>query len=82
VQGEAYVNVTVTIPKNALAKKYELPCIVTFQTEGGQNVVIGGLLEFEVLALPSTIPEYMTLLFLGVIGSILLVGFFRKRRQP
>jgi hypothetical protein len=79
-QGNATLEVTVNIPFDATAGKYSLPCVVTFQTETGQEVTVGGTLQFEILAAPTTIPQYMTILMLGVIASILFTAMFRRRR--
>ena len=81
VQGESAINVKVSIPSNAAAGNYLIPCMVVFRTEASQDITLGGTLKFEVLGAPSTIPDYMVLVFLSVFAIILLGAMTRSKHK-
>jgi len=81
VQGESAIKVKVSIPSNAEPGNYLIPCLVIFRTEAAQDITLGGTLKFEVLGAPSTIPDYMVLVFLSVFAIILLGAMTRSKQK-
>jgi hypothetical protein len=80
-QGTGQFKVQLSVPNSALPGQYLIPCSVIFHTEGNQIVTLGGTLKFDVVGMPSAIPDYMVLIFLGVIALILLGALTRSKRK-
>lgn len=81
-KGESPIKVKVNIPSNAEPGDYLIPCTIIFRTESSQELTLGGTLKFQVFGAPSTIPDYMVLIFLSVFALILLGAVTRSKQKP
>jgi hypothetical protein len=80
-KGTFQIKVKVTVPSNAEPGDYLIPCTVIFKTESSQKLTLGGTLKFQVFGGPSTMPDYMVIIFLTVIALILLGALTRSKRK-
>lgn len=78
-QGEYLLNVTVIIPSYMALGEHAIPCVVKLQTETNQEFAVTGRFEFEVLPGATPISDWMTFMFLGVIGLICVAALLRRR---
>jgi hypothetical protein len=77
---DASFPIYIRVPADLATGNYTVPCKLVFRTELNTEVTDVGTVEFSVIGQPSSVPEYMTLLFLGVIGCIFAIGLFRRKR--
>jgi hypothetical protein len=80
-QGSGQFKVQVLVPGSTSPGHYLVPCSVVFHTESSQIITLGSALEFDVVGMPSGIPDYMVLVFLAVIAMILLGALTRSNRK-
>lgn len=77
-KGSYILTVKLNVPKDAAPGSYEIPCNVLFKTEGGQEVKAGTVVLFTLQGETFSLPSYMVYVFLGLIGTVVLVGSIRK----
>jgi hypothetical protein len=71
------------IPVGAVLGQTQVPCSLTFATGQGNTKVFHVLVTLN-LASPANVPDVLTFIFLGLIGSVIAVGLFageRRRRK-
>lgn len=80
-KGTTELLLTVTIPDSVKPGKYNIPVEITVLNELDQDEIIAGYITFEVTGATYNIPEYMTAIFLGVIGLLVLGMVARQKRK-
>jgi len=78
---EASFSIFIRVPAGLATGNYTVPCKLVFRTDANTEVTDVGSVEFSVIGQASSVPEYMTLIFLSVIGCIFAVGLFRRKRS-
>jgi hypothetical protein len=84
-EGNATLNVTLTIPANVADGNYQVPASVTFQTPTGLAKTVGSTISLTIGAVAPTtnlgIPYLVMAGFLGLFSMFLLTLFVRKNRS-
>lgn len=78
-EGKADLHLQVVIPDSVAPGEYMIPCEVKVMDQNQQSITLASSLMFEVFGATYNVPEYMTLVFLGIIGLIVVGMVLRKQ---
>jgi hypothetical protein len=72
------------IPANVGLGQTEIPCLLTFSTSQGSTKVFRVMVSLNIIVPSANVPDVLTFVFLGLLGSVIGVGLFageRRRRK-
>ncbi len=80
--GEATLNVTLFVPKNATTGTLFVPCVVTLSTSQGTTKTIRTVITLDVAAPSVNVPNTMIYFFLAPLLLVaIVVPVFRRRKR-
>jgi len=79
--GEALLFIDILVPEDTPPGDYSIPCELLVRNEGYQDTTVSGMVNFTVLGANYNIPQYMTIIFLGVIALIIIGSVVHRKHR-